>query len=168
VSQPRFIADTMLGTLARKLRLLGVDSSYFSGVENGELKYRARSQSRILLTKDTTLARTLGESAWLVSGDNVKEEFLSITERLAPFSDDIVPLSRCLDCNEPLITIDISEAVGKVPPYILTSKTHFSKCFSCGKVFWEGTHSESMGEEVKWMRGVLEEERRGRGEEGKR
>jgi uncharacterized protein with PIN domain len=155
VYTPKFIADAMLGTLAKRLRLLGIDTVYLNDAHNGELKYLTRSQDRILLTRDVNLAGVLGDHAWLVTGRGVREEFLSITERLAPFGDKIIPFSRCLDCNEPLTTIQASETGGKVPPYILSSKTHFSRCSSCGKVFWEGTHRKRMVEEVKWMREQL-------------
>jgi uncharacterized protein with PIN domain len=155
VYTPKFIADAMLGTLAKRLRLLGIDTVYLNDAHNGELKYLTRSQDRILLTRDVNLAGVLGDHAWLVTGRGVREELLSITERLAPFGDKIIPFSRCLDCNEPLTTIQASETGGKVPPYILSSKTHFSRCSSCGKVFWEGTHRKRMVEEVKWMREQL-------------
>jgi len=156
---PRFIADIMLGSLAKKLRLLGIDTAYIKDADDNELKYLVRSQNRILLTRDMNLSRNLGDHAWLVNGSDAREEFLSIAERLAPFSDNIMPFSRCLDCNEPLITIDASETDGRVPPYILSSKTHFSKCSSCGKVFWEGTHRKRMVQEVEWMRKFIEEKR---------
>ena len=156
MSQLKFIADTMLGSLAKKLRLLGIDTAYAGDADAGKLRFLVRSQVRILLTRDINLAKSLGDLAWSVMGGNLREEFLSIAERLAPFSDNIIPFSRCLDCNEPLITIDASQTDGRVPPYILSSKTHFSKCSSCGKVFWKGTHSARMEGEVQWMRGALE------------
>ena len=43
-------------------------------------------------------------------------------------------------------------ADGKVPPYIYQSKTTFSRCPSCEKVFWEGTHRKKMEKEVEWMK----------------
>ncbi len=154
----------MLGTLARKLRLLGIDTAYLNNPDNHELEYLVRSQNRVLLTRNRSLALELADNSWLISGDVFRDQFLSIAEKMAPFSDDIVPFSRCLDCNKILITIDVSEAEGKVPPYILSSKRHFSKCSSCGKVFWEGTHSGRMQEEVEWMKVILEEEKRRKGE----
>ena len=158
----------MLGTLAKKLRLLGINTVYVKDADDSEIRYLARSQNRILLTRDENLARILGDHAWLVTGIDIREEFLSIAERLAPFSEKIIPFSRCLDCNEPLTTIQASETGGKVPPYILSSKTHFSRCSSCGKVFWEGTHSKRMGQEVKWMREQLMDRwRAGAGEPGR-
>ena len=163
----RFVADIMLGSLAKKLRLLGIDTAYTSEADDSELKYLVRSQGRILLTRNMNLSKNLGDLAWFVTGKDVWEEFLSIVKRLMPFNDQFEPFSRCLECNDLVLSIKPSEADGKVPPYIYRSKKTFSRCPSCGKVFWEGTHSERMREEIEWMRGVLEEEKRGNGEEGK-
>lgn len=152
----RFVADNMLGSLARKLRLLGIDTAYVSDADNSELKYLVRFQSRILLTRDVNLSKNLGELSWLVTGKDAREEFLSIAERIKPFSDQFEPFSRCLDCNDLLLPMGPSDAEGRVPPFIYQSKKTFYGCPSCGKIFWEGTHSDRMGEEVSWMRGVLE------------
>ncbi len=159
VDRPRFHADTMLGSLAKKLRLLGIDTTYIRDADDSELKYLVRSQSRILLTRNMCLSKNLGALAWLVTGDNTREEFLSIADRLRPFSDILEPFSRCLDCNDLVLSMQPSEADGKVPPFIYQSKKTFSHCPSCGKVFWEGTHSERMTEEVEWMKAALEKEK---------
>ena len=153
--QPRFIVDSMLGSLARKLRLLGIDTLYLKDATDNELKYMVRSQDRVLLTRDRDLSKALCERAWPVSGNNVREEFLSIAEKLAPFVDQFESFSRCLDCNDLLTAIPSSKAEGKVPPHIYQTKRSFSSCPSCGKVFWDGTHRERMEEEVEWMKGKL-------------
>ena len=157
---PAFVADNMLGTLSKKLRLLGIDTIYYAGNNDGELKYTVRSQNRILLTRDVSLSKSLGDFAWPVSGSNAREEFLSIAGKLSAAGCHLDPFSRCLNCNEMLTSIHPSQTEGKVPPYIQASHRHFSGCRSCGKVFWDGTHRESMEEEVEWMKGVLEEVKR--------
>lgn len=53
----RFIADVMLGSLARWLRILGYDTLYFRAIDDNELIKMARQQERILLTRDTGIAR---------------------------------------------------------------------------------------------------------------
>jgi hypothetical protein len=158
----------MLGSLARKLRLLGFDTVYVKDAADSELKYMVRSQGRILLTRDRSLAKNLGDLAWHVKGGNVREEFISIAGMLADIGCRTDPFSRCLNCNETLNFIHPSQAEGRVPPYIQASHENFSGCRSCGKVFWAGTHRTRMEEDVEWMRGVLEEEKRRIPEEEKR
>ena len=156
----KFLADTMLGSLAKKLRLLGIDTVYISDPDNSELKYLVRSQTRILLTRNLNLSRSMGDLAWFVTGKDPREEFLSIAEKLKPFSDLLVPFSLCLDCNDPLQSMELSEAQGRVPPFILQSQNFFPHCPSCEKFFWEGTHKGRMEKEVEWMEGVLQGEGR--------
>ena len=157
MSQLRFLADAMLGTLAKKLRLLGIDTAYAGDLNDSELKYLVRSQGRILLTKDKVLARELGGQVWLVKGASWQEELSSIAEKLSTVSCQLQPFSLCLDCNDTLLAIGPSQAEGKVPPYILKSRTRFSSCASCGKVFWEGSHRKRMEEEVEWMEKILKD-----------
>lgn len=155
----KFLADTMLGSLAKKLRLLGIDTVYTNDAKDSELKYLVRSQDRVLLTRNLNLSRSMGDLAWSVTGKDVREEFLSIAEKLKPFSDLLVPFSLCLDCNDPLQSMEPSEAQGKVPPFIFQSQKNFTYCPSCGKVFWKGTHGKRMGEEIARMKEALEREK---------
>ncbi len=148
----KFLADTMLGSLAKKLRLLGIDTAYFNVIDDSALKYIVRSESRILLTRNFTLSKELSDLAWSVTGNDARKEFLSIAECLSTAGCQPDPFSICLDCNETLLSIDPSMADGKVPPYIYQSKTTFSRCPSCEKVFWEGTHRKKMEKEVEWMK----------------
>ena len=53
----------MLGSLAKKLRMLGIDTAYLSDAPDAQLKYVVRSEGRILLTRDASLAKQLGEKA---------------------------------------------------------------------------------------------------------
>lgn len=154
----RFVADKMLGTLAKKLRLLGIDTVYLNDAGDSELKYIARSQSRILLTRDRKLAGSLDDRAWLVSGSGFREEFASIVSKLVAAGCQPAPFSLCLDCNERLWPADPAKIEIKVPPYVFSTKPHFFECPSCGKVFWEGTHRERMEEEIDWMRKALGKE----------
>ena len=150
--RPSFLADAMLGSLAKKLRLLGIDTVYLNDADDSELKYLTRSQGRILLTKDKAFVRRLPGQVWLVDGNNVQEEFVFIAASLSAVSGQLEPFSRCLDCNGLLQSIEPTDAQGIVPPYIYQAKKIFSRCSSCGKIFWEGTHRKRMEEEVAWMR----------------
>ena len=50
-----FVADCMLGRLAKWLRILGFDVLYFSKAEDPALVEIARRDGRVLLTRDTGL-----------------------------------------------------------------------------------------------------------------
>ena len=53
----RLLADGMLGTLAKWLRLLGYDTAYDNVAADPELARRARSEGRVLLTRDRELSK---------------------------------------------------------------------------------------------------------------
>lgn len=53
----KFIADVMLGKLARYLRILGYDTLYSSQMDEEELIRNAIAQKRILLTRRTKMKK---------------------------------------------------------------------------------------------------------------
>ena len=55
--KPNFIVDAMLGNLAKKLRVLGYDSKYFSSIEDDKLIAIAKNEKRLILTKDEQLTK---------------------------------------------------------------------------------------------------------------
>lgn len=160
MNQPRFIADSMLGSLAKKLRMLGIDTVYIGNAPDGELKYIVRSQGRVLLTRDVSLARQLGEKALPVTGSDTREEFLSISAFLRSSRIRSRPMSRCLRCNGTLVPIDQASARGKVPPHVLERGVDLRSCQECGKVYWKGTHAGRMLDEIEWMEEQLKKGRR--------
>lgn len=72
----KFIADMMLGRLARWLRLYGYDTRY--GVEDDdEIISIAKKEGRIILTRDFELvkkARKLGIDAIYVESNSIEEQ----------------------------------------------------------------------------------------------
>ncbi|MGD8599578.1 MAG: Mut7-C RNAse domain-containing protein [Anaerolineae bacterium] len=51
-----FIADSMLGTLAKWLRILGYDTHYDPTLDDHQLVRLARAEDRVLLTRDHELS----------------------------------------------------------------------------------------------------------------
>src|SRR5438128_2477471 len=52
---PRFVLDVHLGTLARRLRLLGIDTAYANDRDDDALIAQAGAEGRVLLTQDRGL-----------------------------------------------------------------------------------------------------------------
>ena len=145
-----FIADKTLGKLVKWLRILGYDTVYWRSDNLEELLRRAQEEERTLLTKDTKLYQgRRSVRALLIREDN---PFLQLQEVVRYFQ---LPLnkgrlfSRCLTCNAPLENVTPEKVKEKVPDYIYHTHQEFSRCPSCRKVYWAGTHYGHMAKVVE-------------------
>lgn len=142
---PRFFADAMLGTLARWLRVIGLDVLYEADIDDGELVERAAAESRIILTRDRRmLERRLARHHLLIDSDEVGEQLRQVVTAFDLVSRHSGSFGRCLNCNTPLVEIEAAAARDRVPPYVARTQTHYRYCASCDRVFWRATHVEAM------------------------
>ncbi|MEE8111479.1 MAG: Mut7-C RNAse domain-containing protein, partial [Acidobacteriota bacterium] len=67
----RFVVDCMLGSLAKWLKILGLDTRYDPALDDDDLVEIADRQDRILVTRDSRLVRRrrLREPIFIVSQD---------------------------------------------------------------------------------------------------
>jgi len=56
----RLLADSMLGSLGRWLRLLGYDTAVARSESDWQIVHQARAEGRVILTRDRALARRQG------------------------------------------------------------------------------------------------------------
>jgi uncharacterized protein len=144
-----FIADAMLGRLARWLRVMGCDTEYYPEIADADLVELAEQSGRLILTRDTLLVRRRKARAnsFFVSGDHFRDQVRQVAQAFAlePFSRF---LTRCLECNAPLEEIARESAMGLVPPYVFATREVFRCCGSCNRIYWGGTHRERMREEL--------------------
>jgi uncharacterized protein with PIN domain len=147
VAEVRFIADVMVGKLARWLRVLGFDVAYSNTFEDDEIIRRAESEDRIILTRDTGIAarRTHGRCVLIESG-NHKEQ---VRQVLQTFDlKDFNVFSRCLECNALLQEVDKESVFQRVPPFVYLTQKRFVECPSCNRVYWRGTHADEMRKQI--------------------
>ena len=145
----KFIADAMLGRLARWLRFLGFDTAYIPGISDNCLIRMAREEDRTILTRDTRLVKikALGNHLLISSDDPFQQLLETISScKLEQFQ----LLSRCVACNGKLGGIrEKSEVKDSVPEYVFLHYNVFWKCTDCGKVYWEGSHPKKFKEDVQ-------------------
>lgn len=140
----RFIADEMLGKLARWLRLAGYDTLYENPIADERLLEVARRDERVILTRDRKLgARAAEQRICVVVSENPFEQFVAVARQ---FQLDIESnaFQRCLECNGELVSVRREDYKDKIPPHVYRTQTSFSRCSSCGRLYWPGTHYESM------------------------
>ena len=133
-----FAADVMLGRTARWLRLLGCDTFYRPSIGNDELLFKSLLEGRILLTRDTNLARRAGAAAYLVRSNDLWGQLREICAQFG--LAHVLTLERCSVCNGELTEVEKDSIAGTVPAYTFLTHDKFFQCANCGKVFWEGSH----------------------------
>lgn len=146
---PRFVADVMLGRLARWLRALGYDTLYDSTWDDAPLADLARLEQRILLTRDVELTRRRGVQSVLIQDDKVLRQLTQVVRELQ--LDASGAFTRCIECNAELLKADIQAVAEKLPPYVLATQTRFKQCPRCEKIYWRGTHWDHMQRVLREM-----------------
>jgi hypothetical protein len=145
----KFVADCMLGKLAKWLKILGFDTLYLNKAEDRDLLLIARRQRRTLLTKDHRLLEAAKSVRSLfIQSDDWPEQLQQV---LVTFNlgGSVRPHSRCLACNVKLKPIPRKAAKNMVTPFILEKASCFAVCPSCERVYWPGTHFRSMDATIR-------------------
>ena len=136
---PRFVLDVHLGTLARRLRLLGVDVAYRNDATDDELVAQADSERRVLLSQDRgLLRRSAVRHGGYVRGRHTDEQLADVIARFAP---PLQPWTRCTACNGVLMPVPKSDVLDRLEPGTRRTYDEFARCPDCGRVFWAGAHS---------------------------
>lgn len=145
----RFIADCMLGKLAKWLKILGFDTLFFSKIEDDELLAIAASEDRTLLTRDTGLIQKANDvESLFLDSDDWREQVRRVLQHFH-LHEKVNPLSRCIDCNEALRNLPRKNAKNLVSPFVFERADFFSLCPLCGRVFWRGTHFDDMEAKIQ-------------------
>ncbi|MER6915735.1 Mut7-C RNAse domain-containing protein [Streptomyces sp. NPDC000594] len=135
----RFLLDVHLGTLARRLRLLGVDAAYESeDIGDPALAAYSARERRVLLSRDRGLLRRreLWAGAYIYS-DKPDEQLRDVLERFAPA---LAPWTRCTACNGELRDTDKDAVQGLLEQGTERTYDVFAQCAVCERVYWRGAH----------------------------
>jgi len=143
----KFIADAMLGRLARWLRILGFDILYYQDISDASLLKIARQDNRFILTRDTHFLRIKNLKDYLlINSDNTFEQLVEIIRALG--IKEFNP-GRCVKCNGVLIeVIEKKDVKGLVPEHVYMQFNKFLRCRDCGNIYWEGSHMKRFRGEV--------------------
>jgi uncharacterized protein len=147
---PRFICDTHLWKLARRLRLLGFNTLFNPEWDDLQLADISLKDNLILLTRDRGLLMRKTVKTGLLIRDSDPEKQVIETFCRFGIKQDIRPFSRCMICNGILDPVDTNSAyfwdtlIPKIPPNVLKWSREFHVCLSCEKVYWKGTHYEKL------------------------
>jgi uncharacterized protein with PIN domain len=141
---PRFVADSHLGGLARMLRMLGFDTLYDNHFHDDSIVAIAEQDRRIVLTRDRELLKRKAVThGCYVHALKSEEQLREVAERL-DLARSARPFTLCLHCNAPLRTVDKASVLDRLPPRVRVCYDRFSICDACGRVYWEGSHWRNM------------------------
>lgn len=138
----KFVADCMLGKLARWLRMLGYDTCYIANASDDELVRIAVREDRVLLTRDSGLCdrrmvrRRCVFVDWGPTGQQVRQVIDTLGLLVSPES----LFTRCAVCNSEITPVEKAEVQNRVPPYVFQTQTDYGYCAACDKIYWRGTH----------------------------
>jgi uncharacterized protein with PIN domain/sulfur carrier protein ThiS len=142
--QSRFVLDVHLGRLTKLLRMLGFDSLYSNDLDDGDLSRISHEQTRIVLTRDRELLkRAIISHGYCVRSDRPLEQLIEVLQRF-DLKAKIRPFTRCLRCDALLEDVETAKIASSVPPYVARTYDRFRICPECGRVYWQGSHWESM------------------------
>nr|WP_123670636.1 Mut7-C RNAse domain-containing protein [Actinocorallia herbida] len=135
----RFLLDVHLGTLARRMRLLGIDTAYEStDIGDPALAARSAAERRVLLSRDRGLLRR--REPWAgayVHSTRPEQQLREILERFAP---ELAPWERCVSCNGDLVRTTKESVRTELKDGTEDAYDAFAKCAACGQVYWQGAH----------------------------
>jgi uncharacterized protein with PIN domain len=162
-----FLLDVGLGTLARRLRLLGLDAAWSNDADDADLVARAGAEDRVLLTQDRGLlmrraldragqghggragqehdgragqehrGRVRRRNGALVRGSRPDDQLADVLDRFAPV---LAPLTRCTACNGVLRPAPQAEVAGLLEPGTRRTVEEFARCVACRRIYWHGAH----------------------------
>jgi uncharacterized protein with PIN domain len=144
MKEPKFLADSMLGKLARWLIILGYDAAYggADGRPDSALQEQAKSEGRVFLTRDTRIPEVSGLRMIVVRPTRFEDQLRFVLRRLDLKPDRRRLFTRCTACNEALASVPREEALSQVPPLVRELRTDFWRCGKCRRLYWGGTHTQ--------------------------
>lgn len=143
----KFIADIMVGRLAKYLRMAGYDVLYINTASDNQIIKKARKTDRIVLTRDSLMLARREFKKGTVKYLFIKDDKLE--NQLNQIKSDLKVLLkpnlvRCIECNRKLIKVKKEDIKNKVPPYVYKTQQNFLYCKKCDKYYWRGTHYDNI------------------------
>ena len=142
----RFVVDSMLGKVAKWLRILGFDTRYERLSSQGQIDAYTR-EGFLVITRNR---RWCGQSrVFCPKANDSMQQLIEVIEGVPITPEEVRALHRCIRCNQLLQNLPLELAVGCVPEYVLETNTVLYKCPECHRVYWPGTHPERIKERLQ-------------------
>lgn len=123
--------------------MLGHDVHYYRSIDDKELVEMAKSEKRVLLTRDLKLYRqavTQGVEAAFVEAADESEKLAALAKRFNFKLEIDLSVSRCPKCNTTIKAVSKEVVIHQIPESTSTYYNDFWMCPGCGQVYWQGAH----------------------------
>jgi len=101
----------------------------------------------MIVTRDTRLVRDPNLPPHLfVRADRFRDQLRELAAAVPLAGGEA--FSRCVECNEPLASVEREAARERVPAYVFETQGRFWTCPSCHRFYWPATHHARMREEL--------------------
>jgi uncharacterized protein with PIN domain len=138
----------MLGTIAKKMRILGFDSRYSATIDDDDLVLLAKKENRVIVTRDHQVADNAKKHDILtvdITMHTEKEQLIEIAHKIGIKKYEFDSgNARCPICNGILHGVEKQQIIDKIPPKIAQNVKEFWVCESCKHIYWEGTHIRNL------------------------
>lgn len=152
----KFLTDSMLGKLARFLRMFGYDTIYANDlldyfqidpIPDKKLANYALKSGRFLITKDQLLYMSVPEISILLEGVGIYNYLNQLKEKLNLHFEFKIENARCSVCNSQLMKVEEKKNVENL--VLKETYNHYNDFFQCTnskckKIFWKGSHIEDI------------------------
>lgn len=140
----RFILDVHLGKLTRSLRLCGFDSYFNKDLTDPEIIELSLSEKRVILTRDKEMLKNkMVDHGYWIRSKHPDEQIIEVLNRF-DLKHEVKPFTRCMECNGLLDDAPKEKILDYLLPATSKYFQKFLKCSGCGRIYWEGSHYESM------------------------
>jgi len=142
--EPKFIADVHLGSLARYMRMAGLDTFYKNSIDNYDMVKLSCNDKRTILTRDRNLLKRNDVThGYYIRKQSAEEQLKEVVNRFH-LEAEIKPFSRCMECNTILHAVDKEIISDRLPEKVKLYHDTFYICSRCNKVYWKGSHYTNM------------------------
>ncbi|MFX0058178.1 MAG: Mut7-C RNAse domain-containing protein [Candidatus Hodarchaeota archaeon] len=157
----KFLVDSMLGKLARFLRIFGYNTIYANDLEefykispipDDKLNSYAEENNCIILTKDYEFYRKLKDKSIYLEGEGIYNYLKQLQIQLNLIYNFKMEKARCSKCNSVLEKVKNKEMIkNEVLDETYDNYKEFYQCINpqCKKIFWSGSHILDITEKVK-------------------
>lgn len=152
-SIPKFVADCHLGKLAKYLRIMGIDTLFFTHIEDDKLIIIANNENRIILTRDRELSERKNAPALFLEPTDTKAQLKALIDSY-DLKEHPAPFSRCIVCNTQLQVIEKEQIIDRLPEKVKKYFDYFEYCPTCDRIYWQGDHYRHM---MEFLEEVLNE-----------